>query len=141
MSESQIPLTRSADHSNISGIKFARTCYDHLAGKIGVLLTQSLLTNKWLIQCPDRYEVSRAGNKQLESIGIDISATQQQNRKFAYPCLDWSERNHHLGGALGAALLHSMIQNDWIRKVKNSREVLITGKGKTEISRILKTDL
>ncbi|HLG41302.1 MAG TPA: helix-turn-helix transcriptional regulator [Chitinophagaceae bacterium] len=135
------PLLKSINHSNLTGIKYARTCYDHLAGKIGVQLTHSLIKNKWLITYADRYEVSTAGTKQFENIGIDISAVQKQSRKFAYPCLDWSERNHHLGGALGAALLQSMIQNDWVRKLKYTRELVITGKGKVEMSKAFKTTL
>jgi DNA-binding transcriptional ArsR family regulator len=134
------PFSKTTDHTKLPGIKYARTCYDHLAGKIGVQLTDSLLQHKWLIAYTDRYEVSYAGNKWFESLDIDITATQKQKRKFAYPCLDWSERNHHLGGALGAALLQSMIRRDWIRNVKHSREIIITGKGKTEMSKTLKLD-
>jgi len=131
-------FTRSINHADLAGIKYARTCYDHLAGKIGVQLTHSLLKNKWLIDFDNRFELSKTGHKQFESMGIDIIAAQKQNRKFAYPCLDWSERNHHLGGALGAALLQSMIQKDWVRKVNHSREIVITGKGKMEMRQRLK---
>jgi len=134
-------ITRSINHSNLTGIKYARTCYDHLAGKIGVQLTQSLLKNKWLISYDDRYELSNAGNKQMEGLGIDLSATRNQDRKFAFPCLDWSERNHHLGGALGAAFLKTMIQQDWIRKVRDSREILVTGKGIKELNRLFKMEI
>jgi DNA-binding transcriptional ArsR family regulator len=131
-------LTRSTNIANPSGIKYARTCYDHLAGKMGVQLTQALLQQKMLTVHNDRYEVTHAGNTWFENIGINIAATQKQNRKFAYPCLDWSERTHHIGGALGAALLKSMLQKDWIRKVSYSREIMITGKGKMEMGKQLK---
>ena len=127
--------------NQIIGIKYARTCYDHLAGRMGVQLTHSLLKNRWLIAYDDRYELSGIGDKQFQSMGIDVAATRKQNRKFAYPCLDWSERNHHLGGALGAALLQSMIDKDWVRKIKHSREILITGKGKVEVSKLFKLTL
>ena len=139
-----MPASSSANASANSeplGIKYARTCYDHLAGKVGVQVTQSLLKNKWLIDCDDRYELSRAGHKKFSEIGIDVDVAQTQNRKFAYPCLDWSERTHHLGGALGAALLNTFIANDWIRKVKNSREVVVTGKGMKEFAKSLATSL
>jgi DNA-binding transcriptional ArsR family regulator len=130
-------IGNSANHSDPGGIKYARTCYDHLAGKIGVSLTQSLLKNKWLMAYDDHYEVSNAGRKKFSAIGIDIDAAQKLNRKFAYPCLDWSERTHHLGGALGAALLNTLFERDWIRKVRNSREVVVTGKGSGEFGRVL----
>jgi DNA-binding transcriptional ArsR family regulator len=134
-------FSKSKDPVDLPGIKYARTCYDHLAGKIGVQLTQSLLQHKFLIAYTGRYEVSDAGNKWFESLDIDMTAIQKLNRKFAYPCLDWSERNHHLGGALGAALLRSMMQKDWIRNVKHSREIVVTGKGKMEMSKRLKLSL
>jgi DNA-binding transcriptional ArsR family regulator len=133
-------LSKSVNSSGVSGFKYARTCYDHLAGKIGVQLTHFLLQHKLLITYTDRYEVSNAGNKWFESLDIDITATKKLNRKFAYPCLDWSERNHHLGGALGAALLQSLFQHDWIRKVNHSREIVITGKGRIEINKRFKID-
>jgi hypothetical protein len=131
-------FSKSINHPGLTGIKYARTCYDHLAGKMGVLLTRSLVQHKFLSAYDDRYEVSTAGTKLFESIGIDIIATQKQNRKFAYPCLDWSERSPHLGGALGAALLRSLLEKDWIRKINYSREIMITSKGKSEINRLFK---
>jgi len=134
-------ITKSINHSDVTGIKYARTCYDHLAGKIGVQLTQSLLKNKWLIAYDDRYELTTSGYKQIESLGIDIAVTKNLNRKFAYPCLDWSERNHHIGGALGAAILKTMLRHDWVRPIKQSREILLTSKGKAELTRHFKLHL
>jgi DNA-binding transcriptional ArsR family regulator len=132
-------IDKSTNH--VIGVKYARTCYDHLAGRMGVQLTQSLLKNRWLIAYDDRYELSGTGDKHFQSMGINIAATRKKNRKFAWPCLDWSERNHHLGGALGAALLQSMIDKDWVRKIKHSREILVTGKGKAEVSKLFKITL
>jgi DNA-binding transcriptional ArsR family regulator len=132
---------KPATGQHTAGIRYARTCYDHLAGKLGVLVAGVFLKNKWLIAHDDRYELSTAGQRLFETLDIDISATQQQNRKFAYPCLDWSERNHHLAGALGAALLDSMISKDWIRKVKHSREIIVTGNGRIEMGKRFKISL
>jgi len=129
-------FSKPADHSNLPGIKYARTCYDHLAGRIGVQLTHSLLQHKLLIAYSDRYEVSTAGNKWFESLDIDIAATQKQNRKFAYPCLDWSERRYHIAGSLAAALLDKMLSSDWIRRTKNSRAIIITGKGEKKLQEL-----
>lgn len=136
-----LSLKNSPDPSLLTGIKYARTCYDHLAGAFGVQVTQSFIKNKWIVTHDDRYELTPVGNKQFAGLGINVELTQKQNRKFAYPCLDWSERNHHLGGALGAALLHSLIEQNWIRKIKNTREILITPKGKSEMNKLFKIDL
>ncbi|HET6996232.1 MAG TPA: winged helix-turn-helix domain-containing protein [Chitinophagaceae bacterium] len=132
---------KSTADPHTAGIRYARTCYDHLAGRLGVQVTGVFLKNKWLITHDDRYELSVAGERLFESLDIDISATQKQNRKFAYPCLDWSERNHHLAGSLGAALLEAMISKHWVRKVKHSREILITGEGRIEMVKRFKIDI
>jgi DNA-binding transcriptional ArsR family regulator len=134
-------LSQHKQSPAVTGDKYARSCYDHLAGWLGVQLTQSLLKNKWLVAYKDRYELSKAGTRNFSIIGIDTDIVQNQDRKFAYPCLDWSERTHHLGGALGAALLKLSIEQDWIRKIKYSREVSVTAKGKKEMGKLFQIDL
>src|SRR5687768_3649137 len=83
-----------------NGIRYARTCYDHLAGRVGVTITNGLLQKKILIEQKSNYTVSVEGIKWFGAIGIDVDAVRKLKRKFAYPCLDWSERKHHLGGSL-----------------------------------------
>ncbi len=124
-----------------AGITYARTCYDHIAGKISVDITDALIKREIIAPVENRYEVNSFGNKWFKSIGINVDKTKLQKRSFAHQCLDWSERKHHLAGALGASLLHMMIKNDWIRRVKNSREILITSKGKMELKNRLNLDI
>lgn len=119
------------------GIKLARTCYDHLAGKIGVEITNAMLKKGIIKKANKEYSVSDFGKKWFNEIGVDIEEARQMKRKFAFPCLDWSERKHHLAGALGAAFLTSIIEKDWIRKKKDSREVIITGRGERELNKCL----
>ncbi|MDE5113898.1 MAG: hypothetical protein O4803_06400, partial [Trichodesmium sp. St15_bin1_1] len=89
-----------------AGITYARTCYDHLAGKAGVIITQALVEKGILQACEHQYLVTETVGKQwFHSIGIQVEELQKQKRSFARTCLDWSERKHHLAGALGAALL------------------------------------
>lgn len=116
-----------------TGIKYARTCYDHLAGKVAVDLTKGLLHKEIIVIDENQYHVTTKGKVWFNELGIDINLALSMKRKLAFPCLDWSERKHHLGGALGALLLDTMITKDWIRKVKQSREVIITGTGKTAL--------
>ncbi|HEV7782245.1 MAG TPA: winged helix-turn-helix domain-containing protein [Chitinophagaceae bacterium] len=120
-----------------SGVRYARTCYDHLAGRTGVLITRAMLQKKVFTDKKDRYDVSPTGIKWFQEIGISVDEVREMKRKFAYPCLDWSERKPHLGGALGAALLNAFLAKDWIRKVKQSREIIITGTGKKELGKLL----
>lgn len=126
---------------NYPPIKFCRTCYDHLAGKIGVALTDSLLGQKIIIEKNNAYEISPEGEKWFSRFGINIEEAQKQKRIFLKPCLDWSERRNHIAGSIGALLLNKMIAEDWLRRTKDSRAMIITGKGKKELLKNFKIAL
>lgn len=114
-------------------VKYCRTCYDHLAGKIGVALADSLLEQKIIIEKNGIFEISPQGKKWFTDFGIDVEEAQKQKRIFLKPCLDWSERRNHIAGSIGALLLDKMISEDWLRRNKNSRAVTITGRGEKEL--------
>jgi len=126
---------------NYPPIKFCRTCYDHLAGKIGVALTDSLLEQKIIIEKNNVYEISPEGEKWFSRFGINIEEAQKQKRIFLKPCLDWSERRNHIAGSIGALLLNKMIAEDWLRRTKDSRAMIITGKGEKELLKNFKITL
>ncbi|OQP49832.1 transcriptional regulator [Niastella yeongjuensis] len=114
---------------DISDIKYCRTCYDHLAGRVGVLVTEKLIAQK-IIELQNKvYTLTTKGDKFFRDFGIDVNELKNKRRLFARPCLDWSERKYHLSGSLGAALLNEMLQADWLRRKKNSRAIVITSKG------------
>lgn len=110
-------------------VRYCRSCYDHLAGKVGVLLTDGLLKQQFIYKRDNNFDISVEGEAWFNSLGIDTNLLKKQKRSFARPCLDWSERKHHLAGSLGAALLNQMIVNGWVRKEKNSRTMIVTRKG------------
>jgi DNA-binding transcriptional ArsR family regulator len=112
-----------------SRLRAARTCYDHLAGTLGVALHDRLLALGWL---DEKYEATQNGAKGFESLGIDIDVTRKLRRRFAYACLDWSERRPHVGGALGAALLAVALTKKWIVQDLDSRAIGITSIGRRE---------
>jgi len=114
---------------NDEPVRYCRSCYDHIAGTVGVMLTDGLLKQEFIIKQDNNFDISPEGENWFSSIGTDISLLKKQKRSFARPCLDWSERRHHLGGALGAALLNQAIYNGWIRRMKDSRAMIVTGKG------------
>ena len=116
----------------VSGIKHCRTCYDHLAGKVGVALTDSLLQQQLLVDTSGGFEISSEGEKWFTEFGIPLTALKQQKRSFLRPCLDWSERRPHIAGSLATALLDKMLLEDWLRKTKDSRALIVTAKGKKE---------
>jgi DNA-binding transcriptional ArsR family regulator len=114
----------------------ARTCYDHIAGRVGVQLHDRLYTLKWLSAASkndNAYEVTVAGIKAFETLGIDIEATRALRRRFACACLDWSERRPHLGGALGAVLLKLALKKRWVTQDLDSRALAVTGFGRREM--------
>ncbi|MCX2679569.1 metalloregulator ArsR/SmtB family transcription factor [Galbibacter sp. EGI 63066] len=115
-------------------IAYARTCYDHLAGEIAVKITTSLVEQKIIQPIGKEYNITDFGNEWFKELGINTEKLKLKKRSFARKCLDWTERKHHLAGALGAALLETMLEKDWIRKKQNTREVLITPLGMKKIN-------
>ena len=118
-------------------LRAARTCYDHIAGRLGVLLHNHFKTSGWISAAsgdPDgAYDVTPRGTKQFEVLGIDVAETRCLRRKFAYPCVDWSERQPHLGGAFAAALLKALLKRKWISQDLDSRCLQITTRGRREM--------
>ncbi len=114
----------------------ARTCYDHLAGKLGVALARVLSEQEYLRQVDDAYLLTPKGDKLLEGWQIDVTELKRQRRKFAYPCLDWSERQFHVAGALGARITDLFFENKWIKRMPHTRALLLTRIGE----KILKQD-
>jgi DNA-binding transcriptional ArsR family regulator len=118
-------------------IEIARTCYDHLAGSLGVRLTKAMVDRALLREVGRDYQVSKKGARWFSQLGIDIGALQKSGRAFARQCLDWSERRNHLAGALGSALAEHLFECGWIEHVRESRAVRITEFGCRELKRRL----
>ena len=127
------------------GLRAVRTCYDHMAGTLAVRLHDQFLASRWIEPevgsrsgrrgAGDRagYEVTLAGTKALLALAIDVNAARALRRRFAYGCLDWSERRPHLGGALGADILQLMLRRNWVTRELESRALSVTAAGKREI--------
>lgn len=123
--------------STPSRLRAARTCYDHLAGAVGVSLHDRFKTLRWLSITSNgndtAYDLTSAGIKALEALGVDVEATRMLRRRFACACLDWSERRPHVGGALGAALLKIALKRKWLTQDLDSRAVGVTSLGRREM--------
>lgn len=102
-------------------LRRARVCYDHLAGDLGVLVFDSLEQRRFLRSDSDGVQLTRKGQRFCREIGIDMAALAHLRRSLCRACLDWSVRRHHLGGALGAALLTRFCDLGWARRAKASR--------------------
>jgi DNA-binding transcriptional ArsR family regulator len=112
-------------------MRAARTCYDHVAGLLGVRLADRLAERELIILGAEAGEVTSSGAEFLSELGVDLSAARTRRRLFCRPCVDWTERRPHIGGAVGAALASRLFELKWIERVHNSSRVLtITSAGR-----------
>jgi DNA-binding transcriptional ArsR family regulator len=115
-------------------LRAARTCYDHIAGAVGVALHERFAALGWLTAGPDGlYEMSSTGARAFAALGMDVEAARAARRRFAFGCLDWSERRYHLGGALGAAFLQLACRRRWVVQDLDSRALRVTELGRREL--------
>lgn len=106
----------------------ARTCYDHLAGKLGVALADSMASRGLIILSEDGGLITDAGGDFLSGLGVELQ-TKKVRRTLCRPCLDWSERRWHVGGAIGAALADRCFALGWTERRSDSRAITITAAG------------
>jgi DNA-binding transcriptional ArsR family regulator len=121
---------RGLRHSHASeALRSGRTCYDHLAGRLGVGVTDGLLERAFLTKRRDAFTVTRSGRAWLAELGIDVETVAQSGRSFARICVDWTEQRPHLAGALGAAIATTFFQQQWLRRLPGGRAVVLTQRG------------
>jgi hypothetical protein len=107
----------------------ARTCYDHLAGALGVAVCDALLAAGAISPDGERaYALGPSAGDTFAAIGVSPPAPAR--RAYAIRCLDWSERRPHLAGALGAAVADAMLDRRWVTRVKGSRALVVTDAGR-----------
>lgn len=122
-------------------LRQARTCYDHLAGKLGIQLTNSLLSAGVLSEVEDQFTVTEKGEDFFKAFQVDLGRVKRRRRSFTHRCLDWSERRHHLAGALGHALLERLLELHWIQRVPSTRAIKVTPEGKKGLQEIFHIDV
>jgi DNA-binding transcriptional ArsR family regulator len=118
-------------------IEMARTCYNHLAGSLGVRITEAIVGQGLLRGVGRDYQLTKKGAQWFTDFGIDTDALRKSGRVFARQCHDWSERRNHLAGALGSALAQHLSELGWIERVRESRAVRITELGRRELKLLL----
>ena len=132
---------RDAAEKEDPPIRICRTCYDHLAGRVGVALAEGLVKQKLLIRTKSQFEVTPKGARWMIDRGIDTAELQRQRRNFSRTCLDWTERRPHLAGSLGAAVLQMMFDEQWLRRIPHTRAVQVTPKGRKALATELKLEI
>lgn len=118
-------------------LRLARSCYSHLAGRLGVALYDALMEREFIAPGNGEYALTDAGCRWLAELGIDSASLARPGRRLAYPCLDWSERRDHLAGGLAVALLDHFIARNWLVRRIGSRALTPTTQGREHLSRLL----
>jgi DNA-binding transcriptional ArsR family regulator len=118
-------------------LKQARTCYDHLAGELGVSVTEALVDARLLEHVGDAYTVTPAGHLWLGQLGLDLDALSRRRRSFARACLDWTERRPHLAGSLGAAIAATFFTRGFATRLPGGRAIALTQAGGEWLAREL----
>lgn len=120
-------------------LRLARSCYDHLAGRAGVELAAALLREGAVEEEGRTCRVTTSGRDRLARLGIDTVALEREaarsRRYFARTCLDWSERRHHLAGALGQALLELTLNRGWFERRRGTRALRLSNSGRRALQR------
>jgi hypothetical protein len=122
-------------------LRFARTCYDHLAGQVAVSIARRLVARGIVRPRGADYHVSTAGARWLGELEIDLTVIRSHRRQLARQCLDWTEREPHIGGALGAALLQRCLAAGWIDRLPKTRAVRVTDRGSRALRDVVGVDV
>ncbi|MEZ5854202.1 MAG: winged helix-turn-helix domain-containing protein [Hyphomicrobiaceae bacterium] len=134
----QVPAKTFVVGPKDQALRAGRTCYDHLAGQLGVAIADALVREGYVELGCDGGIVTDAGYAALGKAGVDVAALKapaanQARRLMCRPCLDWSERRPHIAGRLGAALCTLALEKDWVRRIKGSRAISLTPGGRRKL--------
>jgi DNA-binding transcriptional ArsR family regulator len=115
-------------------LRDARTCYSHLAGRLGVALADGLVAERWLEEDGRSYRITPSGARALGTLGIDPRG--RRDEPAARRCLDWTERRPHVAGPVGTALATLALDRGWVRRVRGTRAVMVTPAGRVQLKKI-----
>lgn len=136
------PEVRSLKQSSqMKLLQDARTCYDHLAGKLGVQLAESLLNAGFLKLVEKQFLITEEGAQFFTDFGLDLDDLKRKRRSFSHACLDWSERRYHLAGALGEGILTHFLSLGWVTRVPSIRAIKVTEKGRAGFKEVFKFEI
>ncbi|WP_433746503.1 ArsR/SmtB family transcription factor [Falsibacillus pallidus] len=135
------PVKSLRQASEKKAIDYARTCYDHLAGHVGVALTTMMIDKGYLEKDDLNFILTPEGEQLFTRMEIDLEEAKKKRRAFAKCCLDWTERRYHLAGSLGHALLERMFELEWLTRIPGTRAVKVTASGKAGLKEFLSLEL
>ena len=136
------PAVRTTkEATELASIKFGRTCYGHVAGRLGVAIFDSLVEKDFFDKNENELYLKANGEIFFSRLGIEITELKNLRRRFACSCLDWTERKYHLAGALGKSLADLMFEHKWIRRISNSRAIAVTEAGERAFKKTFQVDV
>lgn len=130
----QRPVRSLRQGNRALALRRARSCYDHVAGRLGTDLQATFVARGWLAGGEEEYLLTDAGRDGFLAFGIDVDALPGRRRLIRH-CLDWSERRHHLSGGLGAALLARLLALGWVERAPTDRALVVTPAGRAGLAR------
>lgn len=135
------PVRSLSDSTRMRSLRWARMCYDHLAGVVGVAVTESLVVREAVSPADGNFVLGPEGAAVFGAFGIDVDGLERQRRPLLRPCLDWTERRHHLAGGMGAAVAAEMMRRNWLLPREGSRIVSVSPAGADGLRDWLGVDL
>jgi DNA-binding transcriptional ArsR family regulator len=135
----EVPPRRQPRSASDDALRFARSCYDHLAGRVGVAVTDALVAMGHIVLTDEGGEVTSSGERFLSAFGADLRP--RTRRIFCQPCLDWSERRYHLKGLVGARILGRLLELGWLNGAPGSRALQLTSSGRAGLSEIFQIEI
>ena len=135
----EVPTRYQPRSMRDDALRFARTCYDHLAGQVGVAIADALIANGYVVLTDDGGEVTQPGMRFLTGFGTDLRP--HGKRIFCRPCLDWSERRYHIAGVVGGEIWRRCLDLGWLIRERDGRALRLTAAGRTGLSETFGLDL
>jgi len=137
----EVPPRHQPRSAQDDALRFARTCYDHLAGHLGVAIADALVAKNYVVLTDEGGEVTTAGKRFLAKFGAELAPGAGSRRIFCRPCLDWSERRYHVAGLVGAEICRCCQSKGWITRKRDSRAVSLTPAGRRGLRESLGVEL
>jgi DNA-binding transcriptional ArsR family regulator len=137
----EVPPRHAPRSAKDDALRFARTCYDHVAGRLGVAIADALVARRHVVLAEDGGEVTPSGRAFLGAFGVELKPKPHSRRIFCRPCLDWSERRHHIAGHVGAEICRRCLELGWLARMRDTRALRLTPAGTSGLFDSLGLDL
>jgi DNA-binding transcriptional ArsR family regulator len=141
VAEIQVPSRHQPRSAQEDALRFARTCYDHLAGQLGVAIADAMIGAGHMVLADDGGEITDSGRALLSGFGVELAPKTRSTRIFCRPCLDWSERRYHVAGHVGAEIWRCSLERGWFVRERDTRSVRLTPVGQSGLRETFGLDL